>query len=107
MSPSEWAEYFFLSYGSTFTLYVVAQIAALWTIQSNARWFLYVPIPIMTLVALGTAEALSERSSLWGVALMVTSPIALAYLALVVLVAGVVRYSQRKRKASRSRDEGS
>lgn len=83
---ADWA-FFLVSFGLPFTLYLVAQVIALLRLRGHARAWAALAMPFMAWVVWLTADAYRQQSNLWPIALIFLSPLALAYLGLVVLVA--------------------
>jgi ABC-type transport system involved in cytochrome c biogenesis permease subunit len=90
---SAWSTFFFAGWGLTFTLYVIAQTVAIVRLSGQARVWAAVPIPFMALVLYVTLSAFAQQSNLWPIVMILTSPVALAY----VLVVGVVVFFMRRR----------
>jgi hypothetical protein len=99
MSLSAWASFFLTGWGAPFTFYVLAQTAAIVFLRGRLRRWAAASIPVMALVLAVTIVALIQESNLWPIWLILASPIALVYLA-AVLIAGFFT----RRRESQSED---
>jgi hypothetical protein len=88
-----WSTFFLAGWGLPFTLYVIAQVIAVIRLRGQARIWAAVPIPFMVWVLYATLAAFGQNSNLWPIVMIVTSPVALAY----VLLAGMVVFVMGKR----------
>ena len=90
---------FFLSgWGVGYTLYVVVQIAAVFTLHGRYRLIGLIPLPFMLAVLGWTVYAENRGGNLWPVVMILTSPVAV----LVVILMGVLyRLDQKRSVASR------
>lgn len=94
MSTVDWARFFLLGWGLPFSLYVIAQIAALVIFRGRMRWLVAVPILPMSWVVFITARAWAERSNLWPIIMIFSSPVALVY---VLVITAAARQKGRSR----------
>jgi hypothetical protein len=67
--------------------YVVLQVFALVRLSGGARLAAAVPLAVMVPVAVITVAGLVQESNLWPLFLLLASPLALAYLGVVVFFA--------------------
>lgn len=88
-----WSWFFFAGWGLPFTLYVIAQAIALFRLRGQARIWAAAPIPFMAVVLYVTLDAFAQQSNLWPIVMIFASPVALAY----VLVVGLVAFFVRRR----------
>lgn len=99
MTLSAWTSFFLTGWGLAFALYVLAQTAAIVFLRGRLRRWAAAPIPVMALVLVVTIVAVSQESNLWPIWLILASPIALVYLAAVLIAVFFTR-----RRESQSED---
>jgi hypothetical protein len=87
----DWISFLFTGWGVGFTAYVVLQGVTLAFVTGYHGKLVWIPIPFMALVLVLTISAYFQESNLWPVALIICSPLAVLYLALVSLFAGIAR----------------
>jgi hypothetical protein len=68
--------------------YTVLQAVALTRLSGAARAAASVPLVVMVPIVIVTLVAVAQQSNLWPLLLLLASPLALVYLAVVLLVAG-------------------
>ena len=90
----DWTAFFLFGWGAPFTAYVIAQLIGVIYLGGARRMVVGAPIPIMVLVAVVTFIAYAQRSNLWPIWLILSSPVALAY----VVVVGAVMYVRERRE---------
>ena len=93
---SLWGRFFLAGWGLPFTLYVLAQALAVVRFKGRARMWAAAPIPLMAWVLYATLDAFAQQSNLWPVLMILTSPVALAYLVLLAIAVSL----RRRAKAS-------
>jgi hypothetical protein len=97
-----WSWFFFAGWGLPFTLYLIAQTIALLRLRGQTRMWAAVPIPFMAVVLYVTLDAFAQQSNLWPIVMIFASPVALAY----VLVVGLVAFFASRRTNVRSGGTG-
>ncbi len=92
----DWLRFFVIGPGVPFTGYLALQIIAVLRLAGGWRIAALPPIPIMGWAVFSTADAYRQESNLWPIGLMLSSSVALAYVAL-VLIASIVHSRWRRR----------
>ena len=83
---SNWFYFFTTSWGLPFTIYVVIQIIAAIKLRGLKRIMVLLPVPIMLTVIAVTFYGYQQQSNLWPIYLIFVSPLAILYVAIMLLV---------------------
>jgi len=86
MSWSDWVGFFLAGWGLPFTVYVIVQGLAVRLTTGRARMLVLIPMPLMLLMLIFTFFAYREASNLWPLFLILSSPIAVIYIASIWLI---------------------
>jgi hypothetical protein len=92
-----WLTFLFAGWGTFFTVYLIVQVATLFTLRRPFWYFAVIPAPLMVLVVIVTIQALLQASNLWPIILIFASPLALLYL-LVVGAIGLIKQEHPNRR---------
>ena len=93
-----WLRFWLWSWGLPFTLYALAQVIALVRLRGAARIWVALPAPFMAWVLYYTFDALAQKSNLWPIVLIFTSPVALTHVLAVAAIAYFMARARRKRE---------
>lgn len=86
MTLAEWIGFFLVGWGVLFTFYLIVQILAVCFFKGRAKIAAAVPIVLMIFVLFATATAYRQGSNLWPMLLILCSPIATFFIAVVWLL---------------------
>ena len=78
-------KFFFAGLGLPFTAYLIIQILAIKFVGDGVKRMVWIPLPLMMIVLVGSVVAFNNGSNMWPIWLIVTSPIAIAYISAVWL----------------------
>jgi hypothetical protein len=92
-------KFFFAGLGLPFTAYLVIQVLAIKFLRDNFKRVVWIPLPLMMIVLVGSFVAFNNGSNMWPIWLIITSPIAIAYI-------GVVWFFQVSRSKRRTMANG-
>ena len=93
MTTIDWARFFFLGWGLSFTTYVVLQISVTLLSRGRLRWLALTPAPFVALILMHAIAKYHATSSLWPVLLIIGSASAALFC---IVMMGVALIARRK-----------
>jgi len=91
VNTQAWIWFSIAGWGFPFTVYTCAQVVSVVVLRGRYLRLALIPIPIMAVVLVVTYLGYVWKSNLWPIWLILTSPVALLYLATLWIVAVVTR----------------